>query len=55
MITLAIRTGSEGMLLILEDRGRGEVEAWPFRDPFLVGMVLDAELRMEQRHSAADP
>ncbi len=55
MITLAIRIESEGPLLILQDSEWGIAEACQFRDPFLKGLVLDAEFRLEQRHSAADP
>ena len=55
MITLAIRIESEGPLLILQDNEWGISEACQFRDPFLKGLVLDAELRLEQLHSAADP
>jgi hypothetical protein len=54
MITLAIRIEPDGPLLILQDSEWGIVEACQFQDPFLKGLVLDAEFRMEQRHSAAD-
>jgi hypothetical protein len=55
MITLAIRIESDGPLLILQDSQWGIAEACQFRDPFLKGLVLDAEFRLEQKPSAADP
>jgi hypothetical protein len=54
MITLAIKIESEGPLLVLQDSEWGIAEACQFRDPFLKGLVLDAEFRLEQRHTAAD-
>jgi hypothetical protein len=54
MITLAIRIESEGPLLILQDSEWGIAEACQFRDPFLKSLVLDAEFRLEQRHSSAE-
>lgn len=54
MITLAIRLESDGPVLVLQDKTWGIVEAYPFQDPFLKGLVLEAEFRLEQRHSAAD-
>jgi hypothetical protein len=55
MPTLAIRIEPEGPLLVMKDEAWGIAEACQFQDPFLTGMILDAEYRLEQRHSAADP
>ena len=54
MLTLAIQIEAEGSLLILKDSAWGVAETCSFRDPFLKGMVLDAEFRLEQRNCAAD-
>lgn len=54
MTTLAIRMTSDGPLLVLQDSEWGIAEACQFQDPFLKGMILDAEYRLERPPSVAD-
>lgn len=54
MTTLAIKMESGGPLLVLQDNEWGVAEACQFRDPFLEGLVLEAEYRLEHKPSAAD-
>lgn len=51
MLTLAIRMEPEGPLLVLQDTEWGVAEVCQFQDPFLKGLVLDAEFRLEQWQS----
>ncbi len=55
MITLSIRLETDSPLLVLQDSEWGAAEACQFQDPFLKGMILEAEMRLEQRSSAPDP
>ena len=55
MLTLSIRIERAGLLLVLQDSELGVAEACQFQDPFLSGLVLDAEYRLEQQQSASDP
>ncbi len=54
MMTLAIRMASDGPLLVLQDSEWGIAEACQFQDPFLKGMILDAEYRLDRNPSVAD-
>lgn len=55
MTTLAIRIAADGPLLVLQDSEWGIAEACQFQDPFLKGLILDAEYRLDRRPSVMDP
>lgn len=55
MLTLSIQVTREGTLLVLQDGESGTAEICRLDDPFLTGLVLDAEFKLEQQQPASDP
>ncbi|HWQ09946.1 MAG TPA: hypothetical protein VN436_12590 [Holophaga sp.] len=55
MLTLSIQITREGTLLVLQDGEAGTAEVCRLEDPFLTGLVLDAEFKLEQLQSPSDP
>ena len=55
MTTLSIRLEPEGPVLVLQDLDWEIAEACLIRDPFLRGLVSEAEHRLALRHSTVDP